>query len=118
MDLFSEEHVLFHRKVKEDVQLLVDKHDSRFLSFLGILVRDLLVVHDDCAGISRVDSGQDLHQSGFSCAVFSHQCMDLSIRKDKTRIAEHRIVSEGFVDPPHFDMHDIPPVRKYSLPEG
>ena len=47
-----------------------------FQCFLGVLKVDLFSVQINFACILAVNTEQALHQGGFTCAVFAHQCMD------------------------------------------
>ena len=64
----------------------MDEHDPRSFCFLGILVSCFLSVHDDRPLVSRINTGQDLHQSGFSGSVLTHERMNFSMPQDKTGI--------------------------------
>ena len=84
--------------------MILQKLKADAEAYLGEKVTE--AVHNHGSGISGVNTGQNLHQRGFTRTVFSHQCVDFSICEDKTGILQNGVAAECFVDPTHFNLHN------------
>jgi len=117
-DLLTHEQVFLHRQVKENVQFLIDEHNTGLFCFLGALVADFLAIHKNRACIFGVNAREDLHQGGLAGAVFAHQSMDLAVLQVKTCVLQYLIRSKGLTDALHLDVHSIllPPIRQRCSP--
>ena len=99
----AHEDILVDGHVQDGVQLLVDHGDPRVHGLLGVCRMIGLPVKEDlAAGVLGVNAHQDLHQGGFSGAVFSHQRMDLSRLYLQLHMIKCRYAWKGFADISHF----------------
>ena len=74
----AEKQIFRHRHIGNRIQLLMDDGDAIFARISWRANINLLPVDIDRAAIALLVSGEDLHQRGFTRAVFPHQGMDLS----------------------------------------
>src|SRR5271165_734532 len=66
-----------------------------------------LAVPKHCAAVSRLEAGDDLHQGGFSGAVFAHQEMDFAGIDGEISFAESDDAAEAFLNAFQFKQHDL-----------
>jgi len=69
--------------MRTQAQLLMHKPDARALRFAGVAEADFLSVKMHAPRIGPQHSGDDVHERGFSRAVFAHQRMHLAARDRK-----------------------------------
>ena len=72
------ENILRHAGCIEYSQLLMHNADAGLFRGNGIGKVHALPVQKDLALVRLIDTGQDLHQRGFSCAVFTQKRVDLT----------------------------------------
>ena len=89
-ELTAEEDVLRNGELRDQVQLLVDDADARFLRGFRAVEGGLFTQPQQRTGIALVDTGQHFHHGGFAGAVFAHQ------RHDAPGIDVQRRAGEGF----------------------
>ena len=76
-----------------------------FLCFLRASVDDRMVaaIDHDFTCFKLLDACQNFDQGGFSCAVFTHQCMNLAFFQCEIHILQSFYTREGFVNMSHFE---------------
>ena len=70
--------VLGNAEGRHEAELLVHKADTQGLCTVRRQVVHRLVAHEDAPVVGRLLPRQDLHQRGFSSAVFAEQNVDLA----------------------------------------
>ncbi len=78
----AEEDVLGDGELVEEHRLLVGRRDAAHEGDLGVADLDGRAVHQDLAGIGRVDAGEDLHQRRLAGAVLADERGDGARRRD------------------------------------
>ena len=96
-----DQDVLGHRKVRAEIDLLVDGADPDGLGVLGGSDVDVLPVEGDGAGIRPLDAGQDLDQRGLAGAVLADEGVDLAWCQVEVHALEGLHAGEGFLDAAH-----------------
>ena len=76
--LAAEIQILRHRKIRQQVDLLIDGGDARIDRSLGRPRRDLDAVEANDARVAREHAGDHLDQGGFAGAVLAEQRMDFA----------------------------------------
>ena len=76
--LAAEKQILRHRKIRQQVDLLIDGGDARIDRSLGRPRRDLDAVEANDARVAREHAGDHLDQGGFAGAVLAEQRMDFA----------------------------------------
>ena len=56
----------------------MDKGDAGSFGLQGVFKAYLLAVHENLALVLLMNTGEDIHQGGFTSAVFAHQGVDLA----------------------------------------
>ena len=97
----ADENILCNGQVADHVQLLVNDDDTGCLCFMRIVKFDFFSFVCDGSGILRINTGKHLHESGFTCTVFSHQSMDLTAPQFQIHMIQCMNAGEGFVDTFH-----------------
>ena len=79
-DLIAHKNILGNGKFGDHGQLLMDDDDSGVFRFLDVFELGLFSHVENLALVRTVwvDTGQDFHQGGFSCAIFAADRMDLT----------------------------------------
>ena len=72
-ELTAEEDVLRNGELRDQVQLLVDDANARFLRGFRAVEGGLFTQPQQRTGIALIDPGQHFHHGGFARAVFAHQ---------------------------------------------
>ena len=67
--LLAHEHILFHGQIKHDIELLINEHNALCCRLTGMVIVHLPAIHPDDASVPFIDTGQNLHQRGFTCTV-------------------------------------------------
>ncbi len=75
VELAAEEHVLRHREVFREVELLVDQHDARGLGLARIPEPAGRRRHREFTAARLLVAREDLHQRGLARAVFTQQAV-------------------------------------------
>ena len=120
--LAADEHVLGHRQVAHEVQLLVDHGDPKVLgrSRGGDLL--LLSTDADHPRIAPVDPSQDLHQRRLSRAVLPDQAVDLARAQLELRALECADARKALGDIDHLDQElihvEVLPAAKDGVRSG
>ena len=77
-------HTVHHEKifqngqVRPNIKLLMDKGDAGSFGLQGVFKANLLAIHENLALVLLVNTGEDIHQGGFTSAIFAHQGVDLA----------------------------------------
>ncbi len=90
--------VLVDVQVREQAQLLMDDPDPVPACVRRVLEGDLLIPHKELAGSGLLDSRNDLHQRGFSRAVFPDQHVDLPFFHREGNVVERHGARIDFTD--------------------
>ena len=77
----------------------MDHGNSRIQSVSGRFKIHFLSVQNNLSCILGINSHDDLHQSGLSCAVLSHQCVKLSRLDIQFRSFQNSYSGERFINP-------------------
>ncbi len=70
------EYIFGYRHHRCQSQVLEHGADAQLLSFLRVPDLDRLTAYQQLAAVGLVDASHDKHESGFSSAIFTHQCVD------------------------------------------
>ena len=100
----SEENILRDGEVGAQRQLLVDDNDTLRLTVLQVVELTDFAFVDDITRVGSVgpDTGQNIHQCGFSGAVFSAEGVDLSLSHLDVDIVQCLDAGEFLGDVIHF----------------
>ena len=102
----AEEDIVRHRQIVYHIQLLMDKGDACGLHLVDGGRRIAFAAKDDLARISRDNAGEDVHQGGFSRAVFAQQSVDLALAHRQVDIGKRPAAAERLGHVIHFkDVH-------------
>ena len=74
----ADEDVLLDREIGEQNRLLVDDRDPGVAGVGRAVEEDLPAVHEDRAGVRRMDSGEDLDEGRLAGAVLAHESVYLA----------------------------------------
>ena len=74
----GQEHVFVDGQVIDQVQLLMDKGDTGIQRVHGAGKMHRLSVQLDNALVGGQNAAQDVHQRGFTGAILTQQCADLT----------------------------------------
>ena len=102
--LAAEEHVLGHRAVGQQVELLVDDPDAGGLRRVRVAERDLLAVDADRPVVGRVDAGEHLHQRRLAGAVLADDRVDLAGAQVEVDAVQHLDADEALADARHLEQ--------------
>ncbi len=98
-ELAAEEDVFRNRQLRDQVQLLMDNADARFLRVLRPVERHLFTEKILAAGVFLVDAGQHFHHGGLTGAVFSHQRHHLAGIDAEGSAGKRLHAGKGFINP-------------------
>src|SRR5699024_5330178 len=92
--------VLGHAEVGAQVDLLIHGGDAHLLGIQSrvVLHRPVNAVNADLSGLKIVDAGQALDEGGFSCTVFSHQGVDLTLTQGQVHPVQRLNAGKGHGD--------------------
>ena len=77
-ELPTQEDVIRYGKRRHVVQLLMDHRNTKRSCVIDRTDLDQTAIHIDLTAVFLVRAVDDVHQRRFSCAVFAHQCVDLT----------------------------------------
>ena len=104
--------VLSHASCRNRLKLLMYHRDTIFHGLVRVIDGNLLSIEINFTGIHLVDTEEAFHQSGFSCAVLTHQCMHGSRAERQLYVVQRLYAWEGFTDSLHLQLkfcHILPP---------
>ena len=101
--LTAQEHIFRNRQMGAHIQFLMDNGNTQRLSLLGIQVAALLTKNRHGTAVTGINTGEDLHQSGLTCAVFSQQGHDFTAAQLKVDIVQSLDTGERLIDTLHGD---------------
>ena len=86
----AEENIFADGKQGDQRQLLVDNGNARFFGVLNIAELADFAIQNDITGVGTVtvNTGQNFHQGGFTCAVFADKCLDLALLNLKANVIQ------------------------------
>ena len=93
--------VFFNRHGGNQAQFLKDHTDSTVFGIFRVMDRLYFSIDSDLAAVTAVNTGHDLHQSGFSCSVSSYQRMNFPFLQPEINIFENRNSAKAFADISH-----------------
>ncbi len=97
-----DKQVFSYRKMREEVEFLIDDADSKLLGIAGVRDRYGFSSYLNLSAIHLVHPGEDFHQRGFSCAVFSQEGMDFPGAKVKVHVIQCMDSRKGLIDILHY----------------
>ncbi|MNX74743.1 hypothetical protein D3C86_1061910 [compost metagenome] len=92
----AHEQVLRHRQVEQDRLLLIHHRNAVRRCATGPVQHDRRTVQLQMTFVRLVDSGQDLHQRRFACAIFADQPNHFVLAHFKRDVLQHRDAVEPF----------------------
>ena len=99
----ADKNVFIHGHIQDGIQLLVDHCHTHVHCLFGIGYNVGFSVKEDLtAGIFGIDTHQNLHQGGFTGAVFSHESMDFTRFDLQLYMIKRNNTRESFADIFHF----------------
>ncbi len=93
--LVAQEHVLGHRQVGRDAELLMHHGDAGRVRVAHRAEVRLLAVEQEAAGEIGVHAGDDLHQRAFAGAVLADETVDLAGREREIDTTKRLDAAEG-----------------------
>ena len=101
-----EEHVLIHRELVDQREILIDGIDAERPGVVDRLQHDLSPVQEDRARAGRLEAAEDLEQGGLARAVVADQPEYLAASQPQVHVGQrgHHAVALGDV----LDAEDIP----------
>src|SRR5690606_35230384 len=111
----SEEQVLHHREMGDQVQFLVNHRDSQRASLTRIGNLPLLTMDAHRSPVLFVHSPEDLHQGGLSGSVFTHERVYFPRIERKLHIGEHPYAGELLLNPFHLQKWSCHPHHRDIL---
>ena len=103
--LSSQEDVLVHRELGDQVELLVDHRDAAVLGLAGVLERRRLPVDEQRALELRVDAAHDAHEGRLPRPVLPNEGVDLSHAHIERHVLERDDTREALGDIAHGEDH-------------
>ena len=100
--LAPQKDIFRYRKVRGQMQLLIDNSDAQLHRFQRGVDLHGLPVQVDRSRIGPDCTRQNLHQCGLACAVLPHQRMHLAGTHGQGNIVENTDARVGFSDARHF----------------
>jgi hypothetical protein len=106
--LAPEEDVLGHAEERDQVDLLVDRADTRLLRFARLGERDLFAFEENLALVGVVHPGNNLDQGGLPCTVLTDEGVHLSGTQFERDTIESQDAGEPLGHPAHFKDRGLP----------
>ena len=94
----SYKNILCYGQMPQHVKFLMHNHNTCILRFPCIMEFHFFPFKDDTSGVLRIYTGKDLHQSRFTCAVFSHQRMHFPFSHLEIHVIQRMYAREGFIN--------------------
>jgi len=101
--LAANKQILRHAEVRAQIDLLIDRGDSDFLGILRGMVVDISLysIHFDLTVVTLVHTCEAFDNRGFSCAVFTHQGVDLALPQRQLRMIKRDNTRKGLGNVAH-----------------
>jgi len=110
-----DQHVLQHRQLAEEAQVLEGACDAQSRHLEGGACGDILTLELDCAAARAVNAGDDVKERCLAGAVRADHAMDLTLAHLERHCAQRRQASElltDLLDPQH---DPLTPRLEYGL---
>ena len=101
--LLADKNVLGDAHIQNRIKLLVDHCNAVAQRLAGRGDLDFLAVQQDRALVLLVNSHQDFHQRGFTCAILAEQRVDLAFFDFQMNIVQNSVAGETLCDISHFE---------------
>ena len=100
----TDEYVFGNGQIWAQRQLLMDDNDTFCFGFTNVVeFADLTVVHDIAAVLTiRINTGQNVHEGGFTCAVFAADRHDLALTHFQINVIQCFYAGKFLGDVVHF----------------
>ena len=94
----AEQDVLGHAEGPHQLEVLVDHADMQASGVRRTAQPYWVVVHQELAGLRRIEAGSDVHQRRLACAILAEQRMHLAPAHQEIRLLQRLEAIEGLAD--------------------